>query len=172
MFKAPTPPQYSIDAEAVFISARDPAWRKDEIEKLGKLEKAEADKHPLRRYWNGETRFDLDAKLEHGGEAVTVASFLDETATKFVIRPLDERARRRVMEHGRTRSTEQAVDAVEFGLVEVRDPGLELRRDRQGLLTPETITMISVMKTGLLDELSLAIWDLTEGDRSSAAGKP
>lgn len=89
-----SPPTHDITAPIEYISANDPAWATGPdgetlwVTEIGPLEGEELEDHPLRKYYSGRTRFDLDApgKVTIGDEVVEKSprDYLDPAKTPVI----------------------------------------------------------------------------------------
>ena len=83
-------PQYDPAARGSYIPDDDSAVDRDRIDlEAAKLKDPAA--HPWARYLRGETRFDLDAEMQHAGQPVRARDYLrpDEVPEVFKLRRLD-----------------------------------------------------------------------------------
>lgn len=85
------PPQHSSTAKIQYVSKADSNWDTERfIEESNALDEHTA--HPLGHYWNGDTRFDLDAphKLVIDGEekTVTARDYLKDGAVVWTLKRL------------------------------------------------------------------------------------
>lgn len=99
------PPHYAADKPGAYITRTDEALDKDRLERElaeikaaivaanpdateGEIDDAQA-QHPLRRYWRGEHRFDLDAIDYHQGKPVKIRDYFNQAEPViFTIRRL------------------------------------------------------------------------------------
>ena len=153
MFTFTRPPQNSIDAAATWIHPKDPAWDKGkicaEIKEMAEAEPPiEESEHPVRRWSECETAFDLDAAMSHPGRgaeggSVTARDYLDGSQTVFTITPFG--TMKEALAYGQSASLSDSVRrAVESNLVKIEVAGekIELRRDKSGKLDDRTMRMI------------------------------
>lgn len=114
------PPQHKVDAPIVYIDPKDDAWKREEWEceirdllernEEAGQEEEDASEHPMRKYFSGLGRYDLDAPGPVGGAMRTPRSYLDMTKspTQFVLRRLNHQQYHEVLEVAQTQSTAKA----------------------------------------------------------------
>jgi hypothetical protein len=185
---------------SVYILPGDPAWDQDRItreieehytEKVcGECkaavdrcacgaERGQGDKtisrheqHPVARYLNGETRYDLDAEFRVGNERVTVRSYLVGKATEFRLRRLSTIRVAEItglLSQSRT-NTELAMDyACRWGVAAVENLDIPWKV-RNGELSDETMSALYDCGTSenggggisMIVDIGLAVWRISQ----------
>lgn len=167
------PPQHRADAEIIYVSPIDPAWRADAIVAERKaLEEAGEDpaQHPASLYLSGSTRYDLHARLRWKGGEAPATDWLDlPSAYRFTLRRLPPRlfsrvhARRDAAARAGTVDYDASFDACKWALVRVEGPE-PVKLSGSAELTEDDITEL-VACFGLA-----AVWAL--GDAAYYASIP
>jgi hypothetical protein len=81
------PPQHAADAAPLFIASTDDAWDSDLIKReRADLKNHNGARHPIDVYYSGESRYDLDAAVPIGGQAITPRFYLRDGATPTIFR--------------------------------------------------------------------------------------
>ncbi|MCY1055438.1 hypothetical protein [Nannocystis sp. SCPEA4] len=85
------PPQHRADVAGIYIPANDTSIDKDrfysELERM-KAEGLDPEEHPIRRYYRGLTRFDLQAQDMLFGQPVKAGDYFGPDAERWVLRRL------------------------------------------------------------------------------------
>jgi len=72
------PPQHAADARGIYIPPDDDAWDHERIQSEIEKLTSNSDDHPFRRYYSGETRYDLDAPIKVGGVDARITDYIDD----------------------------------------------------------------------------------------------
>ncbi len=164
------PPQHSVDATPVFIAPMDPAWDRERIDReIAEHYKEKASDHPVRRYWRGETRYDLDAPFCVDGADLTIKDYLTADATRWTLRRLSVDERAAYYDLASSGSIQAAAFAVRWGLRKC--DAFDLTRTADGALSEASMQQIvdagdACKKDGgmeLLISLGSAIGNVSQG---------
>ena len=83
------PPQHSIDASPILVLRDDPAWDTDRIDReIDGLSDEDRAAHPVERYNDGDTRYDLTAKSTWKGGTASAGEYLNGGAVMYHLRRL------------------------------------------------------------------------------------
>ena len=175
------PPQHAPDDPPTWISPSDTAWDTERIKaEKATLGEEAADQHPVEIYYSGATRFSLKAEIvapEQIGGPVKITDYIIGKPTRFEIRRLDARGSRRmsglIIKEQKTdiATGEWQFVAIKRGVVAVRNPDMELKRDDDGHLGQGFVDMLD-QQGGLVLSLASAISSLTFRATEAAEGKP
>jgi len=157
------PPQYRSDqTNATVILKDDDAWDHERIEaEKATMSKADAEDHPVQRYWAGKDRYDLDAPVTMpDGSVATARDYLDETKRpeEYIIRRLSPQEWERVQ----TAYSQDGVwlraarIATEMALVAVKGSPQAMPVNKRGHVTEEDVQIL--FDLGILVPLGLAAY--------------
>ncbi len=171
------PPEHRADADMLFIPELDDAWDHDRIAKARKAT-SKGDQCAVDRYFEGLTRFDLDAPHTVGGETHRARDFLrpDAVPTVFKLRRVkgNERMRAAVAFGDADRSPDALWRLCKLGVVEVAE-GLDDPKpwplDGALQLTDDDVQTIYDAAQGLVHLLGLAVYRAS-APLSEDEGKP
>jgi len=159
------PPQHRIDDQAVFIAEEDDAWDHERIDREAR--ESGRDEHPVVRYWNGETRYQLTPEVK---------GYIDDTKRpeSFTLKRI---AARRFMQiqsliNSEEKRFEGYLEAFKSGLDGAENIPVKLKMLANGEVSEDAIDKVcEVMGPGIIMEVGVAAYiastPLTEPEKKA-----
>lgn len=154
------PPQHRVDAPGYFIPATDLSFDKEryekEIQKM-KEEGEDIESHPIRIYYSGKSRWDLEASGNVLGKVVKASEYFGSDCERWKLRRLSWDEWYEVTGMIGDDGQKATLKACRYGVVSVENAGFEIKQDITGMLPPKDMQKIFELDPGLPLSLGNAV---------------